>query len=112
VVLSPTKRSVSQVSIVGPLDESNLRNQLRLDPHHFRHLFRRHASAPMGSLAVREIHERTLRDLQREQSPAASPNALHELEPIAKWVRGVEPLVSAYLCIPNDFDTSVLEPPL
>jgi len=56
---------MTQMAVVCPFDEPDLRDQRRLDPRHFGHLLRSHAASPMGSLAVREIDEWARRDFER-----------------------------------------------
>src|SRR4051812_18796436 len=50
--------------VVRPFYEPDLRDDLRLDPHHLGHLLRRDASAPMRSFAVRQVDKRALPRLQ------------------------------------------------
>ena len=41
------KGGMTQVTVGGPLHEPNLRDELRREPLHFAHLFRRDAAAPV-----------------------------------------------------------------
>jgi hypothetical protein len=46
-----------------PLNEPDLRHQLRSDPLHLPHLAGSHAAAPAGCLRVRQIDEGTIVDM-------------------------------------------------
>ena len=66
-----------QTTLRRPLDEADLRHQLRLHPLHLPHLLSRHAAAPAGRLRVRQIDEGTVIDMVR----------LQRLEDLAAQVR-------------------------
>jgi hypothetical protein len=59
------ERGVTQMTVRCPLDESNLGDELRLQPSHFAHLFSRDAGTPVGRLAVRQVDKWTIGNLQR-----------------------------------------------
>src|SRR5688572_18525919 len=61
------KRRVAQMAVGGPLDETDLRDDLRLEPAHLFHLLRRHPTAPVRGLAARQVGERTAWRMQRRQ---------------------------------------------
>ncbi len=56
------KHGVPQVIVGSPFHEADLRDDLRFQPLHFSHLFRRNTSAPVRGLAVRQIDEWALFD--------------------------------------------------
>src|ERR1041384_2490713 len=56
------------MAVVGPLDETDLRDEPRFHPRHLAHLLRGDASAPVRRLAVGQVDERTLRRAQRLQA--------------------------------------------
>ena len=56
-----------QAVLGRPLDESDLRHELRLRPLHFAHLISRDACAPSPDIGVRKIGKWALLNLQRFQ---------------------------------------------
>src|SRR5687768_18088212 len=58
---------MAQAPFGRPLDEPDLRDDLRLQPAHFLHLLRRDAAAPMRRLAVRQIDEGTPLGVERRE---------------------------------------------
>ena len=51
--------SVPEVTVGRPFDETNLCDEVRLQPAHLGHLLLRHAPSPVGSAAGGQIDERT-----------------------------------------------------
>jgi hypothetical protein len=56
-----------QPSLRRPLDEPDLRDDLRPHPLHLAHLIHRDAATPAGCLRVRQVDEGTLVDMVRLQ---------------------------------------------
>src|SRR5437762_11159175 len=59
VVAQAGKRGVTEAAVTRPLDERNLRDEVRCDPSQLRHLVGSNALAPVTGLRLRQIDERT-----------------------------------------------------